>query len=295
MSAMPFKVWSEALLVPFGRMMVSLKVRLFEPDVPRRTVVCFHGFAGNGGDFDALAHSLALNGYLVVCPDMVGRGGSGGFDAPRSYTLRNSVAAAAAVLNRYGNTDAAIVASGWGAAIALVLLGPARTKFSRLLLAELPLDYSPASDPVLARAVADRGLVFASRGEAARHVLSSPEFAAAPAGDAGLVAHRLRPTAGGFRLNYDDGIVGRLDAFAGRSYALGGLLLEIGIPTLLLYGRRLDDASRAAVEALATQKPDLAWIDGITPAGPLLLRTPAELLLALGFIGNRLPAPPAAR
>lgn len=40
-----------------------------------RVLVCVHGLTRNGRDFDALAAALAMD-YRVVCPDVVGRGGS---------------------------------------------------------------------------------------------------------------------------------------------------------------------------------------------------------------------------
>lgn len=293
MNPAPFRVWSEQLLLPFRNLMVGMQVRLFEPEAPVGTVVCFHGFAGNGGDFDALAHCLARNGYMVVCPDMIGRGASGNFDTPRRYSFRNSVKAAAAVFGKYGTAGTTVVATGWSAVITLLVLEMARPSVARLLLCETPLDYAPSSDPILQQAAADVGISFKTRDEAARHVLASPEFAAAEAHETELVAHRVRQTEAGFRLNYDDGIVGRLDDVAGRNFDLGELFRRNAPATLLLYGRNLDAKSRAAVEAVRARNPGVICVDGLTPAGPLLLRTPAELLIALGFIGNRATSPRA--
>ena len=288
MSPLPFAVSVEQLLVPFGSLFVNLQVRLFEPATPIGTVVCYHGFSGNGADFEPLAHALALNGYLVVCPDLVGRGASGHFDDPHQYNLNNVVTAAAAVLQKYGTAGTAVVAMGWGAVIALVLLDRTRAPVARLLLCDLPLDFSPLADPVIARAIADVGISFATREEAERHVLASPEFDSIRDGDPGLVAHRVRAADGRFRLSHDDGIVARLGSFAGRHFDIAQLLRKPAARTLLLYGRALDAASRATVDRLrATARIDC--IDGLTPSAPLLLRSTLELLIALGFIAHRLP------
>jgi pimeloyl-ACP methyl ester carboxylesterase len=177
---------------------------------------------------------------------------------------------------------------GWGAVIAQVLLNRMRAPVARLLLCDLPLDFSPLSDPVIARAAADVGLSFATREEAARHVLASPEFVSIKDGDPALVVHRVRAADGRFRLNHDDGIVARLGGFAGRNFDIAQLLRKPAAQTLLLYGRTLDEASGAAVDRLrATARIDC--IDGLTPSGPLLLRSTPELLIALGFIAHRLP------
>ena len=288
MSPRPFEVSLEQLLVPFGNLLVNLQVRLFEPAAPIGTVVCYHGFSGNGADFEALAQALALNGYLVVCPDLVGRGASGYFDDPRHYNLNNMVAAAAAVLQKYGTARTAVVALGWGAVIAQVLLNRTRAPVERLLLCDLPLNFSPLSDPVIARAIADAGTSFSTAEEAARHVLASPEFDSIKDGDPGLVAHRVRAAESRFRLNHDDGIVVRLGSFAGRNFDIAQLLHKPAAQTLLLYGRALDEASRATVDRLRTTAR-IDCIDGLTPSGPLLLRSTHEALIALGFIGHRLP------
>lgn len=47
-----------------------------ESGTPRGTVVCVHGLTRNSRDFDRLASVLALQGYRVICPDIVGRGRS---------------------------------------------------------------------------------------------------------------------------------------------------------------------------------------------------------------------------
>lgn len=288
MTPPPFKVSVEQLLIPFGNVFVNQQVRLFEPAAPVGTVICFHGFCGNGADFEPLASALALNGYLVVCPDLVGRGASGYFDTPRHYNVDNTVAAAAAVLQKYGTAKTAVIGLGWGAVIALVLLNRTRAPVAKLLLCEVPLNFSPLADPVITRAIADAGMSFATREEAARHILTSPEFESIKAGDPGQVAHRMRPAEGRFRLNHDDGIVARLGNFAGRTFDLAQLLRKPAAQTLLLYGRALDEASRTTVDRLRPAAR-IDCVDGLTPSGPLLLRTVPELLVALGFIAHRLP------
>jgi pimeloyl-ACP methyl ester carboxylesterase len=56
----------------------------FEGD-PARTVICVHGLARTGRDFDWLAESLAASGCRVICPDMPGRGRSPAFGNPAWY------------------------------------------------------------------------------------------------------------------------------------------------------------------------------------------------------------------
>jgi pimeloyl-ACP methyl ester carboxylesterase len=48
-------------------------------------IVCVHGLARNGRDFDYLARALESN-YRVICPDMPGRGKSDYLEHPEDYT-----------------------------------------------------------------------------------------------------------------------------------------------------------------------------------------------------------------
>jgi len=50
-----------------------------------RILVCVHGLARNGRDFDALATRLATE-YQVICPDVAGRGASDWLTHPENYT-----------------------------------------------------------------------------------------------------------------------------------------------------------------------------------------------------------------
>ena len=67
-----------------------------------RLLVCVHGLARNGRDFDELAHALATD-YRVVCPDLVGRGRSDWLADPADYHLIQY------------NLDATVVAARVGA------------------------------------------------------------------------------------------------------------------------------------------------------------------------------------
>ena len=49
-----------------------------------RVLVCAHGLARQGRDFDTLARSLS-GVYRVVCPDVVGRGRSDWLQNPIGY------------------------------------------------------------------------------------------------------------------------------------------------------------------------------------------------------------------
>ncbi len=51
-----------------------------------KTILCIHGLARFGRDFEFLAMDLVKHGYRVLAPDIVGRGKSDRFDDYRHYT-----------------------------------------------------------------------------------------------------------------------------------------------------------------------------------------------------------------
>jgi acylglycerol lipase len=63
------------VLTPDG---VSIFVHAWVPDSPQRVLVCVQGLGGHGGYYSELASSVAVNGTIVVAPDLRGHGLSEG-------------------------------------------------------------------------------------------------------------------------------------------------------------------------------------------------------------------------
>lgn len=270
MSKAELTISNEQLLLPLGDQRVNLNLRLFEPAETRSTLVAFHGFVGNSLDFLPLAQMLGRNGIRVVAPDMLGRGESVHLADPSGYTLANMLQAAAAALAKFG-PDSVVLGMGWGALIASLGLGVARVRPRKLIALDLPLDFSIDSDPVILRAFADRGRSFATAGEIVADLRTSPEFAGLPAG--ADLSHRLRMDGARYRLSHDDEVTHRTADFGGRGYDLRRVLAGVGAPTLLMSAGPVSSDLPANCTAIG----DLAT------AGRLLLQTPVEQLLVLGF------------
>ena len=85
----------------------------------RETVVCWHGLARTGRDFDELAALLAQR-YRVLCPDTLGRGLSQWSPEPeQEYHLAFYAAQAAAVMDAVGAQQVHWVGTSMGGAIAM--------------------------------------------------------------------------------------------------------------------------------------------------------------------------------
>ncbi len=266
-----FTVTTEQLLLNFDQSLAAVNVRAFEAQAERARIVCFHGYVGNARDFDPLAEFLAGNGVTVIAADMFGRGDSAHFAVPGDYTLRRMVQAGAAVLAGHGK-GAAILGVGWGALIGLLAQSVTRTSPRSLIAVDLKLDYSVDTDPIIAAALADRGLSFPTAAAAIAHLRRSFEFGALP--DGADIGNRIRPEGTGFRLSHDDDITEHTRVFGGRNYDLRAMLAALAAPVLMLDA---GDAQRLPAAGATS-------IGGLSPAGPLLLRSEVEHYTILGYL-----------
>ena len=101
---------------------------------PRRVVICLHGVTRNARDFDPLADALAAAGFLVVCPDMVGRGESDWLSAPEGYGLPQYCADVTSLIACLGVERVDWVGTSMGGLIGMTLAAQAKTPLGRLVL-----------------------------------------------------------------------------------------------------------------------------------------------------------------
>jgi len=88
-----------------------------------RVLVCAHGLARQGRDFDSLARSLSST-YRVVCPDVVGRGRSDRLENPAGYQVAQYVADMVTLLARLNAASVDWVGTSMGGLIGLGLASP---------------------------------------------------------------------------------------------------------------------------------------------------------------------------
>ena len=113
------------------------------------TVVCWHGLARTGRDFDELARALAQR-YRVLCPDTLGRGMSEWSPVPeQEYHLGFYAAQAAALLDAFGVQQVHWVGTSMGGAIALHGLcsgeQPLQGRIAKLVLNDIGPELAPAA------------------------------------------------------------------------------------------------------------------------------------------------------
>jgi pimeloyl-ACP methyl ester carboxylesterase len=225
-----------------------------------RVLVCVHGLARQGRDFDTLAAALAGR-YRVVCPDVVGRGRSDWLGDPAGYQIPAYVADMVTLLARLNGDTVHWVGTSMGGLIGLGLAALPKSPISRLVLNDVgPTIQAEA----LQRIGSYLGLPlrWPSVEAAADYLLSiSPGFGAHSREQwLALTRPMLEPDGDGFRLHYDPAIAVPFRAVTPQLAAAGEAMLwesydAIACPTLLLRGAVSDVLSRETAQAMTQRGP----------------------------------------
>ncbi|WP_028671848.1 alpha/beta fold hydrolase [Saccharospirillum impatiens] len=103
------------------------------------TVVCWHGLARSGADFETLGEALAARGYQVLAPDTPGRGMSQWAQDPaREYQLPVYAEQALALLDHYQVDRLQWVGTSMGGLLGIILASnPLARRLDRLVLNDI--------------------------------------------------------------------------------------------------------------------------------------------------------------
>lgn len=115
----------------------SIHVRVYNPD-EKRTIICWHGLARNGSDFDIIARLLSKN-YRVLCPDTLGRGLSQWAQNPAAeYNYPNYVTIALGICEHFNIQNLDWLGTSMGGIIGIILAsGPLKGKIQRLVINDI--------------------------------------------------------------------------------------------------------------------------------------------------------------
>ncbi len=121
----------------------SIHVRVFNPE-GEKTVVCWHGLARNGFDFEILAAALAAR-YRVLCPDTLGRGLSQWAKNPGAeYNYPNYLSIAQKICDYFKVTELDWVGTSMGGLIGILLAGgPYKARIKRLVVNDIGPEIPP--------------------------------------------------------------------------------------------------------------------------------------------------------
>jgi len=225
-----------------------------------RVLVCAHGLARQGRDFDTLAADLATS-YRVVCPDVVGRGRSDWLADPMGYAIPAYVADMVTLLARLDAETVDWVGTSMGGLIGLGVAALAHSPLRRLVLNDVGPVIEPAS---LQRIGTYLGapVRFSSLEEAADAMWAISQGFGPHSREQWLALTRpmLRPDGDGFKPHYDPAIAVPFKAITPEMAEAGQALLwqaydSLKLPTLLLRGAESDLLSAATAQAMTQRGP----------------------------------------
>lgn len=230
-------------------------------------VVCAHGLARQGRDFDTLAQDLAAD-CRVVCPDVVGRGRSDWLADAQGYALPAYVADMVTLVARLTAERIDWVGTSMGGLIGLGLAslpGLTPNPVRRLVLN----DVGPTMEPQAIQRIGGylgQPAHWRTLEEAADALWAISQGFGPHTREQWLALTRPQLVADeqdgqpGFRLHYDPAIARPLRAITPAIAAAGEAALwqawdRLACPTLLLRGGESDLLSAATAEAMTSRGP----------------------------------------
>ena len=225
-----------------------------------RVLLCAHGLARQGRDFDVLAETMS-DQYRVVCPDVVGRGRSDRLADPMGYQIPAYVADMVTLLARVNAQTLHWVGTSMGGLIGLTLAGLPQSPIEKLVLN----DVGPAIQPeALARIGTYLGapLRWATIAEASAYLESiSASFGPhTPEQWTALSRPMIVADDDGYKLHYDPAIALPFRAITPELAAIGEAALwrsydALTCPTLVVRGAESDLLTHATAVAMTERGP----------------------------------------
>ena len=221
-----------------------------------RVLVCVHGLARNGRDFDELARALAPD-YRVVCPDLVGRGRSDWLRDPAGYSIAQYVADLLVLIARLDVERVDWLGTSLGGLVGMALASLDGAPIAHMVLN----DVGPVIGGQALKRIGDylgRAPLFDSLADAERYIrqVSAPFGALSDASWRQLTESSLRQRQDGrFEMRYDPAIAQSFQLAACTDIDLWPIYERIRCPTLLVRGGQSDLLSSQTAQAMAARGP----------------------------------------
>ncbi len=254
-----------------------------------RVLMCVHGLARCGRDFDPLARHLAGQ-FRVVCPDVVGRGESDWLRDPKFYGLPQYCADIVTLIARLDVEKVSWVGTSMGGLIGIGLAGLPQSPVGRFVIN----DVGPRIEPgALARigSYVGQPIRFSSLEDAVAYnkqvaagfgMRNDEEWRA-------ITAPTIKRDGDGYVYRYDPGIAAPFktstpEAVVAGEKVLWSLYDAIACPTLLLRGEKSDllTLETAAEMQQRGPKAKLVTIPGVGHA-PMFF-DPAQIQVVADFL-----------
>lgn len=247
-----------------------------EADNPR-VLLCVHGLARQGRDFDTLARAMA-DQYRVVCPDVVGRGQSDWLPDPAGYVVQAYVSDMVTLLARLNATQLDWVGTSMGGLIGLGLASLPGAPVRRLVLN----DVGPAIRYEALQRIGQylgQPVRWRTQEEAASYLLGISQGFGPHSAEQwlALTLPQLKADADGFIPHYDPAIALPFRAVTQELAAMGEAQLwqaydRLRCETLVLRGSQSDLLARDTAVEMTQRGPraQLREFDGVGHAPTLV-------------------------
>ena len=260
-----------------------------------RVLVCAHGLARQGRDFDTLARALCAD-YRVVCPDVVGRGQSDFLADPAGYQIPAYVADMVTLLARLDAATVHWVGTSMGGLIGLGLASLPGSPVSRLVLNDVGPTIRPEA---IARIGSYLGVAehWATLDEAADCLWSiSATFGPHTREQwLALTWPMLKADGAGFKLHYDMNIALALRGLTPELMAMGEAMLwrsfdAVTCPTLLLRGAESDLLSHETALLMTGRGPKARLVEFAGVGHAPTLVAPDQVAVVAEFLREPVPS-----
>ncbi|MCP5372793.1 MAG: alpha/beta hydrolase [Hyphomicrobiales bacterium] len=237
-------------------------------------LICVHGLARNGRDFDTLAAGLA-DRYRVACPDLPGRGASDWLPVPEHYGLPLYMGDMAALIARLGGRQVDWVGTSLGGLIGMSLAAQPNSPIRRLVINDIG-PFVPQAGLQRIGAYVGADPVFADMDalEARLRDVCAPFGPLTDAQWRHLATHGgRRDGEGRLRLHYDPAIAWPYKNGAEiQDISLWPVWDAVQCPVLVLHGRESDVLLAETAQEMTRRGPmaDLVELDGIGHAPALM-------------------------
>ncbi len=222
-----------------------------------KVLVCVHGLARNGRDFDDLAKALARD-YRVVCPDIVGRGGSDWLPAAEGYGIAQYLNDMTTLLGRLDVEQVDWVGTSMGGIIGICLAALPNSPIRSLVLNDIGARIPARALQRIAGYLGARQ--FDSLAQVERFLRRTyPALRKLEARQwRHLASHGSRAQPDGrYALHYDPALATAAAAGADQDIELWGAWRAVRCPQLLIWGERSDVLEETTVRQMQQENPAL--------------------------------------
>lgn len=225
-----------------------------------RVLVCVHGLARNSRDFDDLARVLARD-YRVICPDVVGRGGSDWLPAGEVYGIPRYMSDMACLLARLNVDKVDWLGTSMGGIIGMCLAALPNSPIRSLILNDIG-SFVPASAlQRISGYLGDKRFSSLQQAEA----FMRTNYQALKHLDQRQWDHLVKQgvrqiSETEYALHYDPEIAAATAAASSEDINLAPVWQAVRCPQAVIWGEDSDILSAGTVAAMQAHNPDLALL-----------------------------------